>query len=114
MTKHSYAVGGLCVLATMAGVVTATDLFESKASDQKPMKGGPPMATKLGKSKFAETIERLLAEDFEVQRAAQEQLNDERQNVIAQLSAIVSDPDNQARRRPTVTKAMRLLGDWRA
>ncbi len=64
-------------------------------------------------AKPVQAVQLLLAEDPQVQQEAQERILEEQQNLIAQLSAIISDPDNHAHRSNAVAKAMAILGESR-
>ena len=65
-------------------------------------------------AKPVQAVQLLLAEDPQVQQAAQERILEEQRNLIAQLSAIISDPDNHAHRSNAVAKAMAILGESRS
>lgn len=114
MTRKPFWMGILCVLATIAAVVAGSPPSEINTADPKPMQGDTPMSTKPGNAKVTQAVQLLLAENPIVQQEAQEQILKERQNLVAQLSAIISDPDNHVHRRAAITKAMAILGESRA
>lgn len=61
-----------------------------------------------------EAVQMLLSEHLEEQRLAQQRILQERADTIAQLVAIIAEPDNHAQHSLSVRRSMSILGELRA
>ncbi len=86
---------GIVLLAIVCGMATQTLFAED---NRLPIK----------------SVQMLLSDDPAEQERGEAQIVNERANIISQLTNIIPDPKNHLYRKPSVCKAMSILGELRA
>lgn len=94
---------GLAILAGVTGMAVLTNFA-----------GESPMPSNVVQRTPNEAIEMLASGNSNEAQQAKEVILEERRELISELSAIISDPQNRVQRRDAVEKAMSLLGELRA
>jgi hypothetical protein len=94
---------GLAMLGTVSGVAALT-IFA----------GDNPMPSNVVDQTRKEAVRLLLSESLDEPERGKQLILEERRELISQLSAIVSDPQNHVRHSYSVEQAMSVLGELRA
>jgi len=100
---RSIILAGFALLGTVSGVA-ALMIFA----------GDNPMPSNVVQRTPHEAVRMLVSDSLDEPERGKQLILEERRELISQLSAIISDPQNHVRRGNAVEKAMFLLGEFRA